>query len=311
MEFINEFELRILQLITEFDSLFEATKIQGATILTWLWWIITQFGDKFVIIGVIAIMYWCINKEKGEKIAFSVMSTFLVNSTLKTFINRPRPFTYDPTINKLGDLSNPSGSSFPSGHSQNATTTFASLALHERNLFTLISAIVLITLIPLSRLYLGVHYPSDVIIGVLTGLLVSYLAYLLMTYCYRHKFLIYIITLVLFTPVLFFDMDGDTAHNLYASYGVYAGFIGGIFIENKFINFTCDVSVKTKILRLLIGVGIAVGAYLIYKLGDKLIIEKFAEGNYILDNIYTAVGYGVISLLAFGIIPFIFKKQKR
>lgn len=321
MELITQFELTILELITKFDNLFESYKIGGATIITWLWWIITQFGDKFVIIAVIGLFYWCINKEKGEKIAFAIVSSLLVNSTLKSLFNRPRPFTHEgyENINKLGHLSNHGGSSFPSGHSQNVTSTFSSVALHERNLFTLIMAIVLITLVPLSRLYLGVHFPTDIIAGVLLGLGVSFLAYYLITYFYNHKFIIYIGLLVLATPFLFFNVTSEAAHSLYSAYGLTVGFIVGIFIENKCINYTCDVSLKTKVLRLLIGAAIIGGAYGLYKLIDITLITKlitpFKETNEVLyanvSNIYSAFGYSIVGVLAFGIVPFIFKNQKR
>lgn len=318
---LTEFELIIMDLITKFDNLFESLKVGGATIFSWFWWIITQFGDKFIIMGVLALFYWCINKEKGEKIAFSIFTSLLVNSVLKMAFNRPRPFTHEgyQSVNKLGELSNPAGSSFPSGHSQNAATTFSSVALHERRLFTMVLAIIIITLVPLSRVYLGVHFPTDTIVGVLVGLLVTYVTYLIMTYCYSHKFIFYIGMLVLATPFLFVNVTGETAHSFYASYGLLVGFIVGIFIENKCINFTCDVSIKTKVLRLLIGAAIIAGSYGLYKVIDIVLVSKLIEplkdSNLILhasiDNIYTALGYYVISLLSFGIVPFIFKNQKR
>lgn len=321
MELITQFELTILELITKFDNLFDFLKIGGATIFTWIWWVITQFGDKFIIIGVLGLFYWCINKEKGEKIAFAIISSLIVNSLLKTAFNRARPFTHPgyENVNKLGNLSNHAGSSFPSGHSQNAATTFSAIALHERSLGTMILAIVVITLVPLSRVYLGVHFPTDTIVGVLVGLGVSYLVYLLMTYFYNQKFIFYIGLLVLATPFLFVDVTGETAHSFYASYGLLVGFIVGIFIENKCINFTCDVSLKTKILRLLIGAAIVAGAYGLYKVIDIALLSKLInplkETNLVLfaniDNIYTALGYSIISVLSFGIIPFIFKNQKR
>lgn len=318
---ITEFELMIMELITMFDNLFDAFRIGDGTIISWIWWVITQFGDKFVIMGVLALFYWCINKEKGEKIAFAIISSFLVNSVLKMTFSRPRPFTHPgyENVNKLGKISNPSGTSFPSGHSQNAATTFSSVALHERRLGTMIFAIIIITLVALSRVYLGVHFPTDTIVGVAVGLLVSYLIYLIMTYCYSHKLIFYFGILALATPFLFIDVTGETAHSFYASYGLFLGFIIGIIVENKCVNFTCDVSVKTKILRLLIGAGILAGTYGLYKLIDIIALQKLIapleQSNLVLfatiNNIYTALAYYVISLLSFGIIPFIFKNQKR
>ena len=303
---LTEIELFIVDLVHKFDQLFSSISINGSTILAWFWWIISHVGT--VSVAIMAIYYWCINKEKGEKISFAIITSLFANSLLKSLFNRPRPFQNKgfEHVQKMPAINNPDGTSFPSGHSQNAATVFSSVALHERTLFTFILAIVVITLIPVSRVYLGVHFPSDTIVGVLLGLGVSYICYLIMTYCYSHKFIFYIGALILMFPFLLINPNSETTHSVFTSFGLLAGFTLGIFIENKFINFSCDVSTKTKIIRILIAAGILGCAYGLYSLGKKLIPDII-----LIENIYSLFGYFTVAFLGYGIVPFIFKKQKR
>ena len=94
-----------------------------------------------------------------------------INSLLKSSFARPRPQVFEWGAQVLT-------SSFPSGHAMTATITYGTVAylaarLQRRRLsrwITLILAAMLIALICFSRLYLGVHYPSDVVAGALMGL---------------------------------------------------------------------------------------------------------------------------------------------
>lgn len=94
-----------------------------------------------------------------------------LNLVLKLFFDRPRPH-----IIVWG--TNAESSSFPSGHAMSATIVYSTVAylaarLHRRTwarVLTLFAAAVVIALISVSRLYLGVHYPSDVVAGAIIGL---------------------------------------------------------------------------------------------------------------------------------------------
>jgi undecaprenyl-diphosphatase len=102
----------------------------------------------------------------------SILGSGLINATMKLFFNRPRPHLFPWRVPYAGL------SSFPSGHSMTSMVCYATLAYLITRLepnaflrrFTFALAAILIVSIGLSRMYLGVHYPTDVLAGFTTGL---------------------------------------------------------------------------------------------------------------------------------------------
>ena len=304
---LNGFEVKILEFLTKLDELLGGFEVLGASIATWFWWLITQFGDKFLLIAIILLIYWCINKEKGEKITYTVMTSLAVNTIVKNLFNRERPYLIEDgkyaNVRKLERLDGVGkSSSFPSGHSQNASTLFSSIAVNFRNPYTLIFGILIIILVPISRMYLGVHYPTDTVVGVLLGLFVTYICYLLMSNFYRNKFVIYFITLGLMTPFLFIGRFNTNTY--FMIFGLYLGFIIGVLFENKFVDFTCDVPIKNKVLRYVAGVSILLVIYLFSELVDNLMVID------ILSKIWTLISYSLMAFVSFGLVPLMFKRNK-
>lgn len=114
---------------------------------------------------------------KTRKLGFlalaSLLGCFLINNILlKNLAARPRPYTQLPDLSLL--VPYPKDYSFPSGHACSSFAVAGSL-WHSGRTWNLlrIPALVLAILISLSRLYVGVHYPSDVIVGAMIGLIGS------------------------------------------------------------------------------------------------------------------------------------------
>jgi undecaprenyl-diphosphatase len=136
---------------------------------------ITFLGTGTVVLMIVAIsgMFLWLTKHKYSALLLLISTAggLLLNNLLKAGFGRPRPqvFEWGTTV---------VSTSFPSGHAMGAAVAYGTVAylaarLQERRLHrvvTLISAAVIILLISISRLYLGVHYPSDVIAGVIIGL---------------------------------------------------------------------------------------------------------------------------------------------
>lgn len=145
-------------------------------ILTPIFLFITHLGDKGMIWIVLSVLLLTSKKTRKTGIMglLALLGSLLINNMLvKNLVARPRPFYVIEDLRILIDT--PSEFSFPSGHT---ASSFAAAFVFLRNLPKKygIPAVVLAALIGLSRLYIGVHYPTDVLFGVLSGWLLSLLA---------------------------------------------------------------------------------------------------------------------------------------
>lgn len=260
-------------------------------------YIITQLAGSVVIIGILGILYWCVDKEKGEKFGYALITSLCLNGVLKSLFNRKRPFLHEGKehLRKMPDVDGATGSSFPSGHSQNAGALYTALFKSTSNKFLKIGCIILIILIPISRLYLGVHFPSDVVIGVSVGILTTSVCFFLLNKFYKHKMLIYVLTIVIFTQFIIFRTP---EYDFCRSYGLLIGFVAGIAVENKYIRFQNDVNLIKKFLRVAVGILVVGGAFFIINLIPKDISHL---------PIVAILLYALISFLTIGIVPFMFK----
>lgn len=112
-------------------------------------------------------------RRSGAVMALSLMlEAFLCNRLLKPLVARPRPFSADPSAALL--IERPGGYSFPSGHTGASFAAAAALYFEGNRLWR--PATVLAGLIGFSRMYLFVHYPSDVLAGALLGILTGWLS---------------------------------------------------------------------------------------------------------------------------------------
>ncbi len=132
--------------------------------------LITSLGNESFFLLFLPFVYWCIHRRIGSGLAILFLISASVNAIVKALIGMPRPFMVDPSVMQLAAAG---GNGFPSGHTQGAMVVWSYLAVRFKKTWLCWTAGGLIFLIPLSRLYLGVHYPADLAGGyVIGGLLV-------------------------------------------------------------------------------------------------------------------------------------------
>ena len=144
-------------------------------VLDLLFSVITLFGEETVFMAVGMIVFWCINKQKGYYLLSVGFVGTVINQFLKITFRIPRPWVKDPNFTIVESAREAaSGYSFPSGHTQTSVGLFGGLALKFKQKAIRIASIVLCVLVPLSRMYLGVHTPMDVGVSVAIALILVF-----------------------------------------------------------------------------------------------------------------------------------------
>ena len=147
---------------------------------------ITHLGDAGIFWIVISIVLICTKKYRKAGIASLIsllLSVIITNLVLKNLFDRPRPFTFDETVKLL--IATPHDSSFPSGHSAASMASAVAFFIYNKKIG--IPAIILALLIAFSRLYIFVHYPSDVLAGLFVGTLYAVTAAWIVNKIYTKK----------------------------------------------------------------------------------------------------------------------------
>ncbi|MEA3422936.1 MAG: phosphatase PAP2 family protein [Bacillota bacterium] len=271
-------ELLIIKWIQSFSNSFLDLFFQGVTIL----------GEETFILLFFVVLYWTINKNLGKFIGYSFFISLLINTALKDFFHSARPIGIDG-IKSLRTYT-ATGYSFPSGHTQAVTALFASLCIFSRKKTVYIISTILILLVGISRIYLGLHWPKDVIGAIVIGLTIVLLSY----YSYINKYhkAVLLSILLLGSPfIIYFNTSGYPI-----AYGITFGYFFGTAFEKKYANFTIHKNLKKNILRIAFGL---IGLLAI-KEGFKILLPE----HYYFD----VLRYALLSFYGLGFFPLLIRK---
>ena len=147
-------------------------------VLDTLFSIITRCGEETIFMAIGMVVFWCVNKYQGYYLLSVGFVGTVINQFLKMVFRIPRPWIKDPAFTIVESAREAaSGYSFPSGHTQTAVGLFGGLARANRGAVLRGISVALCVLVPLSRMYLGVHTPLDVGVSIGIALLLIFAVY--------------------------------------------------------------------------------------------------------------------------------------
>ena len=127
---------------------------------------VTKLGEETAFLVIALIVFWCVDKKKGYYVMAVGFLGTIFSQMLKLACRIPRPWVLDPDFTILEQAREAAaGFSFPSGHTQTAVGTFGALAAATNRKWWRLVCIAIAALVGFSRMYIGVHTPSDVLVG--------------------------------------------------------------------------------------------------------------------------------------------------
>jgi len=201
-----------------------------AKILTWT-------GMEGFYLVLLPVLFWSVNRKFGLRVTYVFVASMFVNAWLKDALQIQRPIGI-PGIRSLM-LWSGTGYAMPSGHAQGSMTFWLMIGLWFKKVWLWIALISLVFAIGLSRLYVGLHWPLDVLVGWGIGLIVAPLGWALGEWwSYRQLAFQVRLMFAVALPMVLLLMQQDGTSALYAA--LLLGIGTGAVLEEKWLGVDID-----------------------------------------------------------------------
>lgn len=220
----------------------------------WIFIAITLLGSDAFLTGLGAVIYWCVDKSRGRLVTYILFFGAYVNFFLKVLIPWPRP----PIEFRIIETSETSYG-FPSGHAQDSSAFWTTVSLSFRKWALTALGVVIVAAVGISRVYLGVHYPAQVIGGWAVGSAIAFAGMLTLRRLPVRTSEARIASRLLFlvgalVPLAFAaGLGGTDGINLGRIGGYLLGFGIGSLAEIRYVRFSVQVNCVRKVFRAAIG----------------------------------------------------------
>lgn len=231
-------------------------------------------GEVAIYVALVPVFYWCVDKSLGENMTLSLYSSSYYGGLLKGWFSRIRPVASRPselrkgTIDFFYDSQIHDGQylpeSLPSGHTQ-AATSFVLPFVYKKGVKKYWYVLLIPIFIALSRMYFGLHWPTDILCGFALGIVMSTILNISMNKKRNITLLILpIISVLAFIPCFFIEVPHKQFLRCLMMLALILGSCMGMYIEGRFINFsTDDIKLSKKLLRIPVGLLVALAVVIV------------------------------------------------
>lgn len=295
--------------------------ISGTGFVAWVQTFRTPFLDSFFLAVTnlnhelfyllsIPFIYWAVHKSFGRQLAYLVFVAGLINIDMKNWLRMPRP--EGPGIEPLV---HEEGFGLPSNHTMTPTVVWGYAAWRWRNLggWTLPAAAIIAFLVAFSRLYLGVHFPADVLAGFALGLLflLGWLKFQpnVAQWITKTDFR-WMLALGITLPLVAWllspaDVAGYPSKDIATVCGMLTGVNAGFLIENRSVRFDSGGPWTQRLLRYVVGLIFV----LAFWFGLRTVFGLI-DGSYPLEMTLRFVRYAITGCAVAWWAPALFLKLK-
>ncbi|MGE5578904.1 MAG: phosphatase PAP2 family protein [Bacillota bacterium] len=232
----------------------------------------TLLGTGWFFIAVLPVLYWTWNKRAGYRLALVFLFGDWTKNALKATFHTPRPQP-SPGAEVLHPETGP-GYSFPSGHAESSTVFWGQLALEVKRKWVWFAAAVLTVLVSLSRIYMNLHWPIDILGGFVLGvvLLVLYNAACALWANLRLPFGVRLACALIFPAAMYLLYR---EHDALIVIGFMLGFPVGRLLEERYLGWDERASFPANVFKVVLGLGVLFGI----RFGLKMVFPDTAAAD--------------------------------
>ncbi len=272
--------------------------------LDYLMLVITNIGSETFFSVALLILFWYSREKKTYYSAFTLMVTFILMDVLKNYFGMHRPLVAEAKalgyqIRIIGE-STGGGYGLPSGHTMASFVFWYFIYIHYSARWVRITSVFFMVGIPFSRMYLGVHFPLDVVAGYFFAVLILSLSVFFHGYSRTIEMPRFWVLSLVGLGVFLVALGSYPTETVYKSGGSLAGLLASGFLLGSLMENGRAVTLRTGVIGLL---GIVV------ILAAKTGLKKVLEPVFTLVSAADFIRYFIVALAGFYLVPLVFRKK--